>query len=361
MSLHCEFNLSRTSAVYYSGEEISGSVTVAIYGKKTYSIEATSVTFFGSSTVYWTEPLAVPEIEHNDSSTSLEWDKMDYTGFKVHINETKRLTNGLELPTGITHLGYFKFFIPQNLPATCRVSLGRVAYTLKLRIDRCGKYSKCFQRHLVIKRLVEFSDLKPDFKEDCRFILTLPRRVFVPGQSISYKVQTKDGVLDSITRLCQCIIYESQSPKVKSKKVTRCLSESGLNTSVLHLPLTVPIMTNDEPTGPIIISYYVETLSYGHRSISLPIYVATAAPPVHSSTEISSLCYTNPVFSSCDVLTPFNTLITNRSFPEIGELALNKHCELIDLLRCTKKKRSNVYLALRCLLKKDWSYCLLFK
>ncbi|KAH8276225.1 hypothetical protein KR026_005806 [Drosophila bipectinata] len=355
MSVQCEFNLSRSPAVYYSGEEISGSVSVAIYGKKRISIEATSVTFFGSSTVHWTEPLTVREIEHNDSSTSLEWDKMDCTGSKVHINETKKLTSRIELPTGITHLGYFMFFIPQNLPASCRVSLGRVAYTLKLRIDRCGKYSKCFERHLVIKRLVEFSGLKPDFKEDSRFVLSLPRSVFVPGQSISYKVQTKDGVLDSITRLCQCIIYESQSPKVKSKKVTRCLSECRLNTSMLLLPLTVPIMTYEEQTGPISISYYVETLSYGHQSISLPIYVATAAPPVYSSTEISSLCYTNPVFSSFEVLMPFNKLTTNRSSLEIDELALNKHCELIDLLRCTKKKRSNMYLALRCLFKKDWS------
>lgn len=235
-----------------------------------------------------------PQIEHNDSSTSLEWVELDYTGHKVHINETKKLTNGINLPTGTTNLGYFKFSIPENLPATCRVPFGSVGYTLKLKIDRCGKFSKCFEKQLMIKRQVEFSDLKPDFKEASRFVLTLARSVFAPGQSVTYEVQTKDDDLDSITRLYQCITYESQSPKAKSKKVTRCVSECRHDTNKLHLPLTVPIMTYRETTGLISISYYVETFSYGDPSISLPIYVATAAPPVYSSTENSSFCYTNP-------------------------------------------------------------------
>ncbi|KAH8350131.1 hypothetical protein KR067_002687 [Drosophila pandora] len=354
MRAHCEFKLSRSAAIYYSGEEISGSVSISIYGKKAISIEATSITFFGVTTVHWKEPLENPQIEHNDSSASLEWVKVDYTGDRVHINETKKLTNGLILPTGTTNLGYFKFSIPENLPATCRVPLGSVGYTLTLKIDRCGKFRKCFEKRLVIKRQLDFNDLKPDFKESSRFVLTLARSVFVPGQTVTYEVQTKDGVLDSITRLYQCIIYKSQSPKVKSKKVTKCLSECRQDTNKLHLPLTVPIMTYREPTGLISISYYVETLSYGDPSISLPIYVVTAAPPMYSSTEFSCLCYTNPVLGHSDVFTPFNKLMINGNSMEIGAVSLNKHCELIELLRVRKQKRSSVYLALRCLYNKVW-------
>jgi len=39
MPVNCEFNLSRAAAVYYTGEQISGSLTVTVDGKKPFPLE----------------------------------------------------------------------------------------------------------------------------------------------------------------------------------------------------------------------------------------------------------------------------------------------------------------------------------
>lgn len=39
MPINCEFNLSRAAAIYYNGEQISGSLTVTVDGKKSFKLE----------------------------------------------------------------------------------------------------------------------------------------------------------------------------------------------------------------------------------------------------------------------------------------------------------------------------------
>ncbi|XP_044252240.1 uncharacterized protein [Drosophila takahashii] len=353
MTINCEFNLSRAAAIYYTGEQISGSLTVTVGGKKHFPLEGVGITLHGVSTVHWRESLrGPPEIEHNDSTGRFECAKVDYKGSKVHINQTKKLTEGLRLQPGIFRLGEFQFKLPDNLPATCRLPFGNVEYLLKVVIERRGKYNKCFQQRLVIRKSLEFSDLKPQFKETSNIGLSLPRSVFVPGQSVPYEVISKDGVFKILTRLCKRVSYKSQEPNLKTKTVIQVLSECSDLKGDLRLPLTAPIMSPVDQLELIQISYYIETFNYLEAPVRLPIFVATAAPPVYTPLETSRLGFVNMALSQSELFGPINQFLAHSCSREIGALALSKHCERIKLLKGPKRKQSYVQLALRYLYKK---------
>lgn len=230
---------------------------------------------------------------------------MDFNGSKVHINQTKKLSEVLQLEPGTFRLGDFNFQLPENLPATCSLPFGNVEYVLKVVLERRGTHNKCFQQRLVIRKCVEFGDLKPQYLETANMGLTLPRSVFVPGQSVSYEICSKDGVQDFRIRLCKRISYTSQQPSVKTKAVTQVLSESSELNGNLRLPLTAPIMSHSDQLDPIQISYYIETFNSLNAPIKVPIFVATVAPPVNSHTESSRLCFVNMgKFIRCPLIGP---------------------------------------------------------
>ncbi|XP_022221016.2 uncharacterized protein LOC111073139 [Drosophila obscura] len=348
MPIKCEFNLSRAAAVYCTGEQILGTLSIGVDRKKAVPVEGISITLSGISHVHWQESLAgPPQIEHNDSSRScVEPTKVDYKGDKVHINQVKKLTAGQRLLPGITQVWNFEFVLPDSLPATCRVGNGSVEYALKVIIERRSKHYKCFTQRLVIRRSLAFTDLQPQMKEHSLLRLSLPRSVFVPGQSVGYAVASKEGSA-AITRLCQCINYECQKPERKIKKVIRILSECSELQAELRLPLTSPIMTDERQPQPIEISYYVETVSHMKPPLRLAICVGTSAPPAICSLESSRLCFVNLALSQSELFEPINQLLAHSCHSqETGALALGKHCERIKLLKC-QKKQSYVQLLMR--------------
>ncbi|KAH8337392.1 hypothetical protein KR059_008872 [Drosophila kikkawai] len=354
MLINCEFNLSRAAAIYYCGERISGSLTVTVGGKKPFPLVGVNITLYGTSTVHWRESdPGPPQIEHNDSARQVECAKVDYKGRKVHINETNNLVGGLVLPPGPKDLGPFEFQLPESLPATCSVPNGRVEYILKVVIERRSKHSKSFEQRLVVRRSLEFADLKPQIKETSTLSLSLPRSVFVPGQSVGFEVDSRDGVLDILTRLCQSITYHSSVPENRTKTVKKVLAECSSPNGNLRLPLTAPIMSHPDQFGPIHISYFIEAYNFVDPPLRLPLFVATVAPPTHSpSIESSRLCFVNLALSHGDWLSPINQLLAQSCSREIGALALNKHCEGIRLLKGPKRKQSYVQLAMRYFHKK---------
>ncbi|XP_017119916.1 arrestin domain-containing protein 1 [Drosophila elegans] len=353
MPINCAFYLSRGAEIYYTGEQISGSLTVTVDGKKHFQLDAVSITLHGVSSVHWRESLhGPPEIEHNDSTGILENAKVDYKGTKVHISQTKKLTSGLRLQPGIFQLGDFKFQLPENLPATCSLPFGKVEYMLKAVFERRGKHNKCFQQRLVIRNSLEFNDLKPQIAETSNISLSLSRSVFVPGQNVSYETNSKDGSSKLLTRLCKKISYTCQKPSAKTKTVVQVLSESLDLINQLRLPLTAPIMSHPDLLEPIQISYYIETLNYLDPPLRLPIFVVTAAPLMYSPMESSRLCFVNMALSQSDLMKPINQDLTHNCSLEIGSLALTKHCERIKLLKGPRRKKSYVQLALRYFYKK---------
>ncbi|KAH8281107.1 hypothetical protein KR054_011101 [Drosophila jambulina] len=354
MLVNCEFNLSRAAAIYYCGERILGSLTVTVGGKKPFPLEGVNITLYGASSVHWreTDP-GPPQIEHNDSTRQVVCTKLDYKGGKVHINETKNLMGGQILQPGSKDLGSFVFQLPESLPATCSVPYGRVEYILRVVMERRSKHSKCFEQRLVVRRSLEFTDLKPQFKDTSMLSLSLPRSVFVPGQNVDYKVESRDGILEILTRLCQSISYQSSVPEKITKTVTKVLAESSASNGNLRLPLTAPIMSHPDQFGPIHISYYIEAYNFVDPPVRLPLFVATVAPPTHSACiESSRLCFVNLALSHGDWFAPINQLLAQSCSREIGALALNKHCERIRLLKGPKRKQSYVQLALQYFHKK---------
>ncbi|KAH8243297.1 hypothetical protein KR032_006387 [Drosophila birchii] len=354
MLINCEFNLSRAAAIYYCGERISGSLTVTVGGKKAFPLEGVNITLYGASSVHWRESdPGPPPIEHNDSSRQVECAKVDYKHNTVHINDTKNLVGELIISPGSRDLGLFEFQLPESLPATCSVPHGRVEYILKVVMERRSKHSKSFEQRLVVRKSLEFADLNPQIKETSTLSLSIPRSVFVPGQSVNYIVESSEGILHILTRLWQSITYESSVPERRTKTVSKVLAESYRPKGDLRLPLTAPIMSHPDQFGPIHIAYYIEAYNFVDPPLRLTLFVATVAPPTHSPCiESSRLCFVNLALSHGDWFTPINQLLAQSCSRDIGALALNKHCERLGLLKGPKRKHSYVQLALRYFHKK---------
>lgn len=323
MPINCQFNLSRSSRVYYTGEQISGTLLLSVAKKKPLQLEGEceshlsngfvvvvvagliryrgtvtnttnsslllstgiSIALIGLSQTNWQETdRSCRQIEHNDSTGRTESVQIQFEGNKTHIEQTEQLAESLILPQGITQLGSFEFQLPDSLPGSCRLPHGSVDYTLQVSLERRGKCVKRFQHRLIVRNHIEFGELRPAQCESSTCSLRLPRSVFVPGQRVGYQVETtcmSSGPL--VTRLCQCITYVSQQPVAKVKKVLRVLDESCELEGALHLPLTAPIARQMQGE-PIEITYHLETLSSdATEPLRLPLLVGTVAPPVDSS------------------------------------------------------------------------------
>ncbi|XP_030374543.1 uncharacterized protein LOC115624093 [Scaptodrosophila lebanonensis] len=347
MPINCQFNLLRSALVYYTGEQISGSLTLLV-SKKAVSLEAINITLLGQSSTNWSERaiLKQPQIEHNDSAHDAKPLRLNYTGHKVHIRETQKLAGALVLLPGNTQLGSFQFQLPHTLPATCQLPYGSINYTLQVELERRGKYVKCFKQRLIVRKCVEFRSLRPLQSTTPTLSLQLERSVFVPGQGVAYKLIPKrlhsHGYLN--IRLCQGITYRSHTPEAKIKRVLRVLDESSEIDGALQLPLTAPIMSDTADQDLIEISYYLEALD-DIESIRLPLCVGTVAPPMETDplahVDSQPLCFVNlatTALSQNELFAPFNQLMPHSCSREANAFGISRQCDRLKLLKHQKKQ-----------------------
>ncbi|XP_064547756.1 uncharacterized protein LOC135434914 [Drosophila montana] len=348
MHIDCQFNLSRASAVYYTGEQVSGSIAFSA-SKKALQLEAVSIGLICRSAVSWREAdPSLPLIEHNDSTAATEPGHISYVANKLHLQQTQQLLQTLSLPPGGTQRCSFQFELPHDLPGSCRLPLGATDYMLHVTLQRRGKHDKHFAQRLCIRKRIELVDLLPASSASATLRLSLPRSVFAPGQRVAYQL---DATVPATcrTRLLQSITYQSQQPVAKAKRVLRALDESCALAAALHLPLTAPIMSQ-LPGEPIEIAYYLEAWSSCSEPLRLPLLVGTVAPPVDviaSPTDGPSLGFVNLALCENDLLiSSINQLLPHSCSRELNAPSIARHGEHLKLLR-RQKKQSYVSLALR--------------
>ncbi|EDW59564.1 uncharacterized protein [Drosophila virilis] len=348
MPIDCQFNLSRASAVYYTGEQVSGSVALSA-SKKSLQLEAVSISLICRSEISWREAdSSLPLIEHNDSTATTESGYISYAANKTHLQQTQQLLQKLNLPPGGTQRCSFQFELPHDLPGSCRLPQGATDYTLFVTLQRRGKHDKHFQQRLCIRKRIELVDLQPACNASATLRLSLLRSIFAPGQRVAYQLHATVPATCQ-TRLLQSITYQSQQPVAKSKRVQNVLDESCALAAALHLPLTAPIMTQ-LPGEPIEIAYYLETWSSCSEPLRLPLLVGTVAPPVDvidSPTVGPSLGFVNLALCENDLLfSSINQLLPHSCSRESNTPSITWHGEHLKLLR-RQKKQSYVRLALR--------------
>ncbi|KAH8311586.1 hypothetical protein KR044_007079 [Drosophila immigrans] len=346
MPVKCQFNLSRSSQVYYTGEQISGTLKLTV-SKKPLQVEGISITLLGTSTTSWHESAkCLPQIEHNDSSGPTEPPQLHYGAAKSLVMQTQQLADSLILPPGSMQLGNFTFQLPNDVPASCHFPHGSISYSLQLTLERRSKQAKRLQHRLIVRKRIELLEPRPASTECSTLCLSLPRSVFVPGQRVAYQLETSNLSTHFSTRLCQSVCYESQQPLPKFKKVVRILDESCCLEDVLHLPLTAPIMSH-RSCDLIEIAYYLETFASCSEPLRLPLLVGTVAPPVDSHTSLASLGCINYASSENELLpSPINQLLPQSYSREFVTSTGVKHNEQLKLLR-RQKKQSYVRIALR--------------
>ncbi|EDV92820.1 uncharacterized protein LOC6563270 [Drosophila grimshawi] len=344
MHINCKFNLPRSSAVYYTGEQISGSFSLTISKKKALQLEALSITLFGCSTICWQEAQTLmPHVEHNDSTAVTETACLKFEGSKTHLLQSQQLLEAVILPPGCTQCCNFEFELPSALPGSCRLPLGSTSYMLQVTLHRRGKHDKCFQQRLCIRNRIEFTDLQPAKCATATLQLSLPRTVYAPGQRVAYQLAATSPATCT-TRLCQSITYQSQQPSTKAKQVLTVLDESSDLKAALHLPLTAPIMSQ-LPGELIAIAYYLETWTSCNEPLRLPLLVGTVAPPVEI--DFPAHGFVNLALCENDLqISSVNHRLPHSCSQEFNAPSVSRRGEHLKLLR-RQKKQSYLRLALR--------------
>lgn len=129
------FNNSNLNGVYYSGQEVSGSVT--LHNEKPRLIRALLLKIEGYAQTRWSE----------SSGTGSDSTSQTYSAREDYLNETTVLINSepgeRELEVG-QHTFSFCFFLPLTIPSSFQNYYGDIVYQVKVEMDRRLKFNYTF-------------------------------------------------------------------------------------------------------------------------------------------------------------------------------------------------------------------------
>ncbi|XP_065354350.1 uncharacterized protein LOC135948823 [Calliphora vicina] len=367
MSITCKFQLSRISNIYYSGEEIAGSITIC--SSKQRQIEAIILEFYGQSTVQWWELDKTKEnIMHNDYSTQELSDKTLYNSHKKHVCEQLKLdsSNCKQLQPHVEYTFEFCFAIPQQVAATYRCLYGQTEYGLRLQMQHAKKVNKEFHQRIVVKNKLDLTQ-ETKYKEPCdvycdnefgQINLQLPCSGFTPGQKIPYhiKCQTSQADCKLLIQLNCFTTCRTQSQCSKYKQIKQIINyEKHLSsefTSHVNIPLHSHISsTINDPELMISIEYTLEAiLINGYKkaliSAAIPLTIGTTPCCRFEGGMQSYMCYDNLGSSSNELLTP----PTDANLSDLSHSAADQLLESLWIL--PSKRKTHLRKSLRYCYKK---------
>ncbi|XP_054725111.1 arrestin domain-containing protein 3 [Anastrepha obliqua] len=344
MSTSCQFKFSRNTPIYYSGEQITGSIILST--TKQLPVEAIQLSLVGTERVQWLEKSRGASLLHNDS---IERDNKElYSGKQEHLCESYTLAKCMRLQAGEVRVEEFCFTLPHDAPASCEMLHGEVGYCVRLVLQRKSVFNKVFTARIVVKNRLDLSDAAELVEPQKLTITSAPSNIheplhfslptgtgYVPGQTISYTLHGRH-IFASCTKL-RVNLYEASSfratsPQKKTKEFLKLLKSDAhkicssyvMVCGRLNIPLMVHISLRSNENSLIQISHYVEAVLINKKRILhkfiIPIVIGTVPPKrkqlmalEKSVEEVDNFyCYDNLATDAvCDRSTENSYLITD--------------------------------------------------
>ncbi|XP_039971108.1 uncharacterized protein LOC120782741 [Bactrocera tryoni] len=311
MPTTCQFKFSRTSPVYYSGEQISG--LIVLNSTKLLVIEGIQIALVGAEHVEWLERSSEALLLHNDSTE--KDNKVLYSDKQERLYGSHTLTKRTSLQAAEVRVQHFSFDLPYEAPASCDMKYGQRVYYVRLTLQCKSVSDKVFKARITVKNrldlsaAVELSELytltatnasRSDAHAPLRF--TLPTGTgYVPGQNIAYTLcgQHKFAACNKLyVNLCQHTTFRASKPQAKCKEYLKVLNSDAqkisssyvMVTGQLSIPLAAHICRDGNAKSLIHTSYHIEAMLFNKKRILqkliVPIVLGTVPP---KSMRISSL------------------------------------------------------------------------
>ncbi|XP_054091864.1 arrestin domain-containing protein 3 isoform X2 [Zeugodacus cucurbitae] len=294
MPTTCQFQFSRTTPIYYSGEQING--YIALNTTKQLAIEAVYVTLEGEARVQW--------------SLSGKSDSANYCGHQQYLYTRTNVFDSTEFRAG-THVYVLRLRIPSGCPSSCKGPYGFIAYNISLTIAKPWTFDEVFRKPITVVQALNLNH-NPEYglpirDENVKYLcnwpctsgpimytLLLPYNGFVARQQITFFLEVDNQSphydISSIeASLKQHFIFLARQP-YKRNFYTKTLAKSIITERTLRLSkrmyqgtVCVPSDTPRSTLNPNYIVFVHYTLQvklktgYFHydTDLSVPVVIGT--------------------------------------------------------------------------------------
>ncbi|XP_011209300.2 uncharacterized protein LOC105230298 [Bactrocera dorsalis] len=303
MPTTCQFKFSRTTPIYYSGEQISGLIILS--STKLLAIEGIQIALVGTEQVEWLERSREALLLHNDSTE--KDNKVLYSDKQERLYGSHTLTERTSLLAAEVCVQHFSFDLSYNAPASCDMKYGQRAYYVRLTLQCKSVSDKVFNARITVKNRVDLSAAvelsepytltaanAPTSDAHAPLLLTLPTGTgYVPGQYIAYTLcgQHKFAACNKLyVNLCQHTTFRASKPQAKCKEYLKVLNSDVQKISSsyvmvsgqLSIPLAAHICRDGNEKSLIHTSYHIEAMLFNKKRILqkliIPIVVGTVPP-----------------------------------------------------------------------------------
>ncbi|CAD6995992.1 arrestin domain-containing protein 5 [Ceratitis capitata] len=304
MPTTCQFEFSRATPIYYSGEQISGSIILRT--TKRLSVEAIQIFLVGTERVEWLERNREAILLHNDSTE--QDNKLLFSDKRELFCESYTLAKHTCLQAGEIFAEKFSFTLPHEAPASYNTKYGEIFYCVRLILQRTSIFNKVFETRCIIKNRIDLcasvelsepqtikvaNTKSSDVQETSLLFTVCSGTGYVPGQNIIYTISGRHR-FSACNRLrvnlCQLSTFRATKSQMKVRESliilnrdTRKISSSYVMAcGQLNIPLLTHISLPANENNLIKICHYLEAmLTYKKRILQkfiIPITVGTIPP-----------------------------------------------------------------------------------
>ncbi|XP_023292049.2 arrestin domain-containing protein 3-like [Lucilia cuprina] len=155
MSSICEFELSNSNGVYYSGEILCGAIILKTSFAK--DIRDIRIIFRGEGKVCWSEN---QKRKHSDGNYTNE--SINFVANKLYIDNVTTVHGEGTLQPG-TYTYPFEIQLPLECPTACEGRFGHIRYILALMLRRPSRFDNTFSKPLTVIKSQDLN-LNPSFR-----------------------------------------------------------------------------------------------------------------------------------------------------------------------------------------------------
>ncbi|XP_012136535.2 arrestin domain-containing protein 17-like [Megachile rotundata] len=337
----------RASATYATGETVTGKIALGIDHPKV--VRGMHVEVKGEGRVHWVNRDKRELIPiHTNSET--------YLNLNFDILGTQTFNSRTEIKEGY-HEYRFSYPLPKNIPSTFKDTIGSVAYTMKVVIDRPWKFNHVHESTFTVispLNLTDYDEQCVPIDEDdqvnfygfcccchqgaLNLEIKVPTTGYIPGQTIYTTINYENGsrsveMTKVRAQLKQKVKYHAQFPLRKVKKMEYVVKSTKLyppfhkkgqvvldllisptppsymqHCNIIdvkyELELTINVTGSHfciDKSYPILIGTTDINQMTEHLSLSFPLTVAGEQLPLPVATELlSALVTTSELYASPD-------------------------------------------------------------
>ncbi|KAL5273507.1 hypothetical protein ACFFRR_000318 [Megaselia abdita] len=323
MPTECEIQFDQQNAVYSSGQQINGRVTLTT--TKAKSIRAIHIQVNGSGKVKW-DVRKSRRVNGKTEHYNVRYSSSDtYLASRTYVSG-QHSGPSFELQPG-THQFTYAVVLPHGVPTSFVGRYGEIKYEVVVTIDRSMRFDNVFKKPFTVIRTMNLN-MVPNLaipierETESSFCccccasgpiimkLTLPFAGFASGQKIPYNLivdnEAGSNVENVEVKFMQRIVFLSRSPERAQKTDEFTLHKDSLGSVLKYakkefnkeIQLGSLPPSNDDPGEIIQISYYVKAKmrkGFFHKDecVKIPVLIGTV-PLIHSARNPDNIISMQP-------------------------------------------------------------------